>query len=39
MNLSTNYRFRSFLADLTAMVCVGAVMMLMVFCFLNGGEP
>lgn len=35
MNLSTNYRFRSFLADLTAMVCVGAVMMLMLYCLLS----
>ena len=30
MNLSTNYNFGAFLKDLTAMVCVGAVMMLMV---------
>ena len=37
MNLSTNYSFRSFLTDLTAYVCIGAVMMLMVWCFLNGG--
>ena len=39
MNLSTNYSFRSFLTDLTAYVCIGAVMMLMVWCFLNGGQP
>jgi hypothetical protein len=34
----TNYTFRDFLRDLTAYVCVGAAMMLMMFCFLNGGQ-
>lgn len=34
----TNYSFTHFMRDLTAYVCIGAVMMLMVFCFLNGGE-
>ena len=35
MTLSTNYNFGAFLKDLTAMVCVGAVMMLMLYCLLS----
>ena len=33
----TNYSFTHFMRDLTAMTAIGAVMMLMVWCFLNGG--
>jgi hypothetical protein len=32
-----NYTFADFLTDLAAYVCVGGAMMLMLFCFLNGG--
>ena len=35
MNLSTNYSFRSFLTDLTAMTVIGATMMLLLYCLLQ----
>lgn len=35
MNLCTNYTFRDFLRDLTAMTAIGATMMLMLYCLLS----